>query len=434
MVGEDLVIGDGVTGLDVRTRIGPCTYGRGLADADLTGVADSSSLVQAQLGAATTGGALVIPAGATVKLDAPVSVPAGVQLVNRGTIVLGSSATIEVSALGAKLIGGTVHAPSAGPTYSVRVGRSGVVVDGVTFTGSARTAAVRVSYEANAATSGTIDTGRISGCTFEGVRYGVLKQGGATITHGFHLIGNTFRSLSDGDAIEWNVGDDDRGMLIAHNIIDGVTRGTTANAGIGIGIAGGSYGGSIDAQTRQFAITGNVITGVNEGIHVEACNRFSIFGNHISGGTATAELTGAGVQVYGSTRFTVRGNTIIDCAKGAAVQYGGSYSHSDKYVIAGNDTIGCAVGIRAWCEGTGYAAKVVSNTMTDCPVGMELRGLGTYQVAGNLASGSTSHDFDFTPFNAGPTGTKLTVHGNVFDGTVTTAGLTGFAASSVTWP
>lgn len=405
-------------------------------DAVGDGLTDDTAAVTAALAAAGSGGVAVIPAGFTIRLASSVTIPAGVTLQNHGTISLGSGAVIEVANVRASLTGGTVTASAGGASYMARIGRDGATIERVRFTGTNRTAAVRVSYEANTSSPGTIVGGAIRDCVFSGTAYAILKQHSATITRGFHVTGNRFENITGGDGIEWNVGADDRELLISDNILAGIARGAVANAGIAIGIAGGSYGGDPDEQTRQFAVTGNVIVGAHEGVHVEACNRFSVVGNHIAEMTSTAELTGSGVQVYGSTEFTIRGNTIIDSNRGVAVQYGGpAFAQSSDYVIAGNDAIGCATGIRAWCEGIGKTGKVLGNTATGCTVGFEIRGIGNWTVEGNTSTGCGSHTLNFTLLNSGlgsVVPVTLALADNVFhdavnNATVTVTGVSNFS-------
>ncbi|MBD0381261.1 twin-arginine translocation signal domain-containing protein [Paenibacillus sedimenti] len=154
----------------------------------------------------------------------------------------------------------------------------------------------------------------INNCTFNKVRYGILKQGASSqsAVKNSIITNNIFTDVY-GDAIEWNIGYNDERLLIENNTIDTV-NGVSTFHGIGIGVAGGSYGNN--QRLKQFSIRNNILSNMRQGIHVENSKDFEITGNRLYNiSNIYSQSTGldcAGIIVNGSFNFTISNNSLKD--------------------------------------------------------------------------------------------------------------------------
>ena len=352
--------------------------------------------LQEALDAAKPQQTVLVPARATpYTVDSAIRVPEGVTLLLDATLRLTSSGSIELDSSGAALRGGRVLVGAWGPAWGVRIGADGVVIDGTTFTGSARTSVVAIQKKPNPSASGTITGGSIRNCAFSDTQYAVLKHGTGTIVNHFKVQDNEFKDIVGGDAIEWNEGGG-VGVVISGNTIDGVRRGEIANAGIAIGLAGNGAG-STDLVHRSFVVANNTIVGAHEGIHVEAgCRNFLITGNVVSNTTATRALTGAGVQVWGCDGFDILDNLVTDSVIGVGVaEQGADFARDFK--IAGNTARRCSTGYDISASGLDVPVTLHGNEATGCRTGYKITGNAEWSVKGNRSYASGTSAFDFSP-------------------------------------
>ena len=231
----------------------------------------------------------------------------------------------------------------------------------------------------------TCDDVQITNCSFDVLGYGILKQMGAGSTaHRLLIANNHFTNIQRGDAIELNMGVD-IGYMIADNYIDGVIDGGIANAGIGIGIAGGVYGVEANKQTREGYIINNIVKNTQRsGIHVEACNQFHIVGNTVSNAVMGATF---GIEVYGSTEMTVDANYISNFRRGIVDDLG---VYGDDYIVSTNNNYitrnnieNCTIGIDLGATGEAKVQYCVGNFLKNCATGINVYGKAIFNIMDN---------------------------------------------------
>jgi hypothetical protein len=383
-------------------------------------VADDYTAVQNALNACPAYGTVLLPPATGYYVNGVISVPANRTVLSAAQVRIGSSSGIVLAANGATWQGGAIRYDTwnAAHVNALRIGRDDCTVRGVNFIGTARTAAIGVSYEEGDVTAGTTNGGRIEDCTFIGNGYAVLKNGALTTSNRFTISGNTLRNLSNGDAIEWNLGKG-KGLIITGNTIDGVARGSTTNAGIAIGIAGTTdFGDPIPANVHtEFMVTNNTIRSAGEGIHVEYCTEFTIADNVCANmaGT-TGELTGSAVVVFGSSKFVVRDNTAYDCTNGVLALSGLGYN-SYNYSVLNNTVFNCDTGYMVQTQGVDMYGILHGNLANTCRVPYSLKGIATWVFTNNTSLLSTgASEFNFWNLGTGTPGynNRFYCRGNSF--------------------
>lgn len=365
---------------------------------------DDAGAFNAALTAAVSGQAVYAPPG-SYKVAANVTIPAGVTLNLAGAINLGTNAVIRLDGAGAKLtgVGSINYATSSVPSYAVRHGRDNCVVDGLTFTGTARTAAIRVAYDDVGTDVTSIQGGGIRNCLFSGTAYGILKLDTACVTSDFSIRNVSMLNIVGGDGIEWNLGNDD-GLIIDGVQLNGVARGSVANAGIGIGVAGLNSSQDETVQGHRFIITNVNAKNVGEGVHVEGCNRFMVSDVVVVNAQNTAELSGAGCVVYNSTKFTINNVNTYDSHQGVAVEPASSKNCADFIVSNCNSYLCGNHGFHIDLTGSGatkigaYPTAILNqNHSFGCGVnGFLLTGSAIWYLRDNTDVGSVGNSLAYT--------------------------------------
>lgn len=347
---------------------------------------DSSAEIQAALDS----GASEITLGDTGFYRAAVTIPAGVTLTTSGAILkpvpsVTARYVVQTGGVGARLLGVTIDASGdtglLGGELAVQIRHAQARVSRCAFLATGYRYGVYIA----AIGVGNCDNGEISDCEFLGTGAGIFKNGVDTSASWFRYLRNRLVGIARGDAIELNVGAD-VGFVVEDNIVDGVTANGLPNAGIGIGIAGGSYGGPESDQDRYFRVAGNTVRNTESAaIHVEACNRGRVTGNTVlrdSGAPA-----GVGIEIFGSTRMKVTANEATGFAVGIRNELGSNSGawilSSDKIVIADNDLDSCTLGVQDGTAGYRKTARIVRNRFVDCDTGIQVFGGAHHSVIGN---------------------------------------------------
>ena len=209
----------------------------------------------------------------------------------------------------------------------------------------------------------------------------------------FKCCYNTITDVINGDAIEMNIGRDE-GYYIYNNIIRNVDANGVANAGIGIGIAGGMYEDAAAKNssrlTRKCYIYKNTIDNCNlSGVHFEACCDIEIHDNKISNSSPI------GIEVYGSYNCKMYMNEIINCSIGILDSCG---VYNGKYIIGSstdnvinNNIITSSAEIGAFCViiGEGCTSSVTNNTISDCGTGIKYQETPNPNINGNNITNCT---------------------------------------------
>lgn len=349
--------------------------------------ADDAAALSAALAAVQPGGRVVLSADRVYRIESPVVVPAG-------TIFDGMGSTIRpVGQAYVELAGGRVQnvrfdsradGPLLGGETAARITASGSQVLTSTFLGNG----FRNGIYLGGAAGADCDDVLIQGNRFSGTAYGILKQGAeGTDADRLRILDNDLSDVSRGDAIALNVGRE-VGVEIRGNRIAGVEAEGTLNTGFGISVAGGSYGGALDEQTRDFVIAGNRVSATSAAaIHVEAANSFAISDNTITG------TSGNGIEVWGSADATVIDNSIggfpgagILNAMGYVTDY---IVSTDRSLIKGNRIEGCGEGIHSVVAGP-VAFTLEGNLITGCFSGITLKGASEATLVDNTIEGAAT--------------------------------------------
>ena len=268
--------------------------------ADPTGVADSTTAINACYASLSAGQTAVFPYG-TFKVSGTISIPAGVNTTMNASVTstVGNYFTMNGSGdfnmtdgfmtnVYLKLINGTPR------------------IRGFRYTGYLNTAAILIQ-------TGAFQNLYISDIDIQAANYGILRQGAGSTCDCAQIVNGRFYNLQ-GDAIEWNVAIGDTGVQISNHVLDLINNtNSSANWGIGIGIAGNTYSNTYpdSSYARDFTISNIKGSRMAQLIHVEASKRFSIFnidGYDISNAYSTgSSIDQATVAIYGCTDFTVEG-------------------------------------------------------------------------------------------------------------------------------
>lgn len=404
-----------------KPTIGQSTWGQTLNDHLDSMAADTAALSAVIMAPAPSGAsdtatlqALLdgLPANGTLRLRkgetylANLSVPAGRTLDGDGaTVKPATNATpyiVTSGGAGARVrnirFDFTADDGLAGGDSAVLIGHAQVEVRGCTFLGNGYRYGILVQH----ATGGSCDEAVIRENAFDTTSYGVLKQGGnGTTFHRGDISNNRFTTIMRGDAIELNIGAD-VGFRVCDNIIDGVTANGVTNAGFGIGIAGGSYGGAESTLSRDFTVSGNQVSNVEaQAIHIEACARGQVAHN-VAWQESTLVGTGTGVAVYGCTDTTVEGNHVRDFSFGIRDDLGSS---AGSFVASTNNTVtrsnrveGCTTGIYSGVAGENKRADVVGNLVESCTTGIKHEGAAAvYLLDNRVVETTTPFYIDMAP-------------------------------------
>ncbi len=214
----------------------------------------------------------------------------------------------------------------------------------------------------------------IKNCDFTGCGYGILKLGGLYVNcDRLRLEHLKFIGILAGDAIELNIGQD-IGYYFDDIYIDGVASNNIPNAGIGIGIAGYTYGGDKTKQTRNGVIKNCIIKNVQyEAIHFEACNSFLIKDNYMEN-----NYTGKGIAIYGSTDFIVENNRIVNFFMAMRDEIG---ALSGTYIVSSNNNLfknnliqNSRIGLSLGVVGSNHTTTAINNVIRDCETGIDVTG------------------------------------------------------------
>ena len=224
----------------------------------------------------------------------------------------------------------------------------------------------------------------ITNCKFDSLGYGILKQyGQGCSAHRLVIEDCSLTNTLRGDAVELNIGED-VGYRINNNYIDGVFDGGIVNAGIGIGIAGGRYGGDPLEQTREGYVLNNIVKNTDRcAIHLEACNRFDIKGNKV-----TNEGKGTGIETYGCTDLVIDSNYVENFRRGILDDlgvYNSAYIVStDNNFITNNNVSLCDKGIELGAAGEARTQYCISNTVKNCDEGIVVYAKAIIDMSENL--------------------------------------------------
>lgn len=276
---------------------------------------------------------------------------------------------------------------------------------------------------------------RVRHCYFNGDGYGVLinPSANSTVISHFDISHNHFiGGATRGDAIEVNnevTGATLSDGVIEGNVIKDYTAPSSANAGLGIGVAAGT----------RIAIRGNVVTGCREAIHTEGCSGSLVANNIVSGSHRNGiTVLSPCVSPPGVDSFDMQiiGNQVYDnnngfITSGGAVGEGGisceGTDSSKRVIIADNLCYGNAKpGIRVSapvdvlikgnvCRDNNARGILVNGGATD-----------TY-VLGNrcMDTGSTNQDYGI---ELGGAQSRTRIYDNDMNGNVTA----GILETSVT--
>lgn len=344
-------------------------------------VADSSVQIQAALNC----GAAEVTLGDASFYRAAVDIPAGVTLRTDGARlkpVASSTAThmVRTAGAGASLRGVVLDFSGdtglLGGELAVQIRHDYASIDNCQFLGNGYRWGVLIQ----AAGVGTCHHPSITRNRFDGTCYGVFKQGSTgTAASNIEIVGNRFKGIRRGDAIELNVGGD-FGHVIERNWIEDVTINGAANAGLGIGVAGDGVDlDDLDTFQQAFSITGNVVVNCEaELIHVEVGAYFVIERNTLEQRDAFAG-TAKAIATYGCRYGNIKHNAIRDCDTGIyddpAVVEGGYIPSTTGQIIESNHISGCTTrGILSGVSGERRTVSVRKNVVRDCAIGIEQNG------------------------------------------------------------
>jgi hypothetical protein len=386
------------------TYIEPTQVGADPIDFGATGTADSSA---AFVSAAAQSKVIRLRPGGRYRLELPAVLPAG-------TIVEGNGATVALVRKGSLalndrcvvrdiVIDNVGTSGFTGSERAITVQGAGVEVTGSSFTGGGYRLGIVLEKDGG----GNLDDCTIADNSFTNTSFGILKQGGPVATpttaNNIRIVGNRFKTIRRGDAIELNAGAD-TGGLIADNVIDDVYIDGTSNAGFGIGIAGlGGYAQPENTRYRRFRVVDNIITNCEmQGIHVEIGARFDISGNHVEQTAFSRTGTGQGIIIYGAINGSITDNTVIGFNRGIMDGMGALNNAyivaSDKNWITGNRVVECGIGIYVETSGQGKSSFVTKNLVEDCTTGIQLGGSSnTFYIDNQLLECPTPFALDANP-------------------------------------
>lgn len=368
---------------------------------------DKSIIQQAISDLAGKSGIIYIPDGtyAYPTSSLPITVPSNVRLIGSGTKLTGDVASM------------------------ISITGSEVVISGITFENTKASGAVTINFASNVNNisitnnkflgSGTqavnIATIGIKGIyiannVFDGVRYGVLTNSGATDVHDIRIIGNRFINIY-ADGIELNhpssapytsAGYD---ITIQGNYIS-CPNGTGATSGVGIGLAG----------VTRVSIVGNVIRNCRwQGIHIEdECKHISIVGNIIDGTLNEPALTtNGGIYLIDGDFITVQGNSVYNCNDtGIHFDYDAT-NNATNSIISGNTVYQSNIGIKF--SGNGNVDSIIKdNVVNGCTTnGIEITGGGIgLAVRGNISRNNGGYGLRINNSKVGNWYSENSLYGN----------------------
>lgn len=341
---------------------------------------DRSAEIQRRL---ETEGPVVDLGGAGV-ITASVTVPAGVTVRAYGTTFeppIGAQYVMRTGGPGVRIDGVAIDATHdsglKGGEAAIFVAHSDVSITGTRVVGNG------FRYGVYIEAAGPLKNVDISGNTFWGTSYGVLKA--ATMTEDLRIEQNSFVDIRRGDAVELNTGGE-VGTRVTGNIIQGVRQDGVMHAGIGIGIAGqGDYGVPLQEMTSGCLIADNRLSDVeNEAIHIEVMARCNIRGNTVQGG---GFRTAVGIAMYGSQENHAQGNAIsgvvIGILDGIGYIDGSPVRSSSGNSISENLVSECATGIASTVTGAGTSVSIERNSVSHCEAGVEHSGATAVTMVAN---------------------------------------------------
>lgn len=222
------------------------------------------------------------------------------------------------------------------------------------------------------------------------------------------ITGNHFVDVL-ADGIEINLGEDDVGVDISFNTMNGVHRQDAGPNGLAIGIAGwdnDDAGAPPENEVqRHFKIEGNIIRNADYvGIHVEQCHNFIINDNFVYNAGSTG-LEGGIVVWGGSYEFEITNNHLKECEYGIRVSWnwaGGSWC----YNINGNTVIDCgSYGIHAESGTANNLSVIRGNQILDSGEDgiYVLTGASDWNITNNTVNRAGAYSFDINYENASNT-------------------------------
>jgi hypothetical protein len=220
----------------------------------------------------------------------------------------------------------------------------------------------------------------VTNCHFKNLVFGILRQGGAGTGSGDFAIkncivaNNTFEQFR-GDAIQWNVDNVSKNLLITNNVIRDVNGvGTSNNWGMGIGIASENYDVNYENRITEVVISNNTLCNMRQAIHFEGVSNFRVTNNVIENVSDTfAPTTGleiAGIVTYGCSNFIIDGNLLIDFEKTGGDVVNGIYTATGgttpciDYIIKNNMLIN-AQQTRSFSAGAGTYVTIKDNELLE---------------------------------------------------------------------
>lgn len=354
-------------------------------------------------------GALTVSLGNSGTVRASVVVPAGVTLISTGATLTpppGARYVVASGGDGAKMvdlrINATIESSLVGGETGILVRHSAVVVRGLVMQGNG------FRYGVSLESAGeTLRDVSLTDSSLTSTSYGVYKNN--LPTQRLRIERNRFTDIQRGDAIELNMGGDP-GVVIADNVISGVSSGSVIHAGLGIGIAGvGSYGQPESQMSSGCTIERNNLAGVEmEAIHLEVMAGCRISQNRISGSSTRTQV---GIALYGSVSNVIDGNAISGAGTGifdALGVSGGQYIKSSNNNRVTNNSVSSAdSGIRSMVTGDGTTFTATGNTLSGCSRGLVHEGSSQVVVTNNTVRDSvTPYTVDLLPNFAWPLGTS----------------------------
>lgn len=398
------------------------------------GVNDSTQL-QGILNTLPAGSTLMLRSGRTYRCA--ITLPAGTTLNMNGSTIVPIASTTEVryivatAGVGCRIMGGKFSFPSEsgalGGERAIDIKHAETKVMNVSFVGGG----FRYGIYIESASGGSCDDCVIDGCYTTGTSYGILKQGGNNTTaNRLRITNNTFKSITRGDAIELNIGND-YGYFVDGNTIDGVQATGVSNAGIGIGVAGGSPGigyaaSTVDNSQTDLRITNNIVRNCSyQNIHLEVSSRFVVSDNSVTQHGALVR-TGTGIVSYGGIDGNISDNFVRGFDTGVREEPGVAASvyvvSARNNTLCGNRIEDCNRALMAGSSGEKVWTLVKNNVAVRCTIGHSVNGHAEFYVDGNVSIDCTTpYHFDMDP--AAKSGVKsiyafLHAHNNkaYFDG------------------
>lgn len=303
---------------------------------------------------------------------------------NDSTLNLLNNSQLKINSKNVNLIDLNINVKNAsnlkGGESCIKIYKSNVNINNCNFNGNKYYYGIFIGKDAE----GDCNDICITNCNFDSLGYGILKNGGIDLqANRLKLEHLKFTNILRGDAIELNVGKD-VGYYINDIYIENVISDGINNAGIGIGIAGGSYGGDKLLQSRDGVLKNCIIRNCErEAIHFEACNNFVIKDNFIENNNKST-----GITIYGCTDFNIFNNIIKNSSYGIKDDLGVVNSKfvisSDKNDIYSNKILNCAIGIYLGCSGNRKYSFAENNKLYNCEIGISVIGKCIITINNNV--------------------------------------------------